>query len=155
MVRHLGSDRYELIHDQLAKQVNEKLIIARKDLKFKQIREHLCTVAMIYSDTSIILDPAIMARMYFMRERINPTFSEKLILLHSCIAQKGPAWFWFRKSERNEYLSALCAAISHQSIRLSAIRVMGYTRYKEVVTKLIELINGSDEVICTVVEAMV
>ncbi len=154
MIRHLGSGRYELIHDKLAEQVYKNLIVARKELEFKLIREHISAVANIYPITGVILNTTVMARIYLSRNQINPTFSEKLILLHSCIAQKGPAWFWFRNSNNSEYLSILYAGLSNPSIQLDTIRILSYTGDKNVVQELLKLNRDSEEVLCAVIEAL-
>jgi HEAT repeat protein len=154
IIRHLGSGGYELIHEDLAKQVNEKLITARKGLDFKKLRENLCAVATIYSNMNLILDPSVMSKIYLDRERIKPNFDEKLILLHSCIAQQGPAWFWFKDSKSDEYLPILYAGLSHPSISMDVIKLLGFTGDEKVVEKLIELIKDSDAVTCTAIEAL-
>jgi len=154
MIRHLGSGKYELIHDQLAEQVYENLIVARKELEFKLIREHISAVANIYPIAGVILDTLIMAKIYSDRNRINPTFSEKSILLHSCIAKKGPAWFWFRNSDSAEYQSILYAGLSHPLIRMDTIKILSYTKDESIVPELLKLGKESEEILCTVIETL-
>ncbi|MGB9598053.1 MAG: HEAT repeat domain-containing protein, partial [Candidatus Poribacteria bacterium] len=154
MIRHLGSGRYELIHDKLAEQVYKNLIVARKELEFKLIKEHISAVANIYQLTSIILNTSVMARIYLDRNRINPNFSEKMILLHSCIAQKGPAWFWFKNSYSSEYLPIFYAGLSNPLIQLDVIKILGYAKDEKVVPELLKLSKDSEEILCTVIETL-
>ncbi|MFC1712874.1 HEAT repeat domain-containing protein [Candidatus Poribacteria bacterium] len=96
MIRHLGDGQYEIIHDHLAKLVDEKLIASEEERELRQLRDHLATAARIYSSTRILLESAFMAKLYQNRERLTPSSGEKITLLHSCFAGRGPMWYWLQ-----------------------------------------------------------
>jgi HEAT repeat protein len=154
IIRHLGSGRYELMNKHITKQIIDRLILSRKEIEFKKLRENLCSIASIYSNTGILLDPVMMVRLYSDRELVKPDFKEKIILLHSCIALRGPAWFWFRDSDSNEYISVLCSGLSNSSISLNVIKLLGYTRDERMLVKLTEFLNSPNEISCLAVEAL-
>lgn len=154
IINHCGSDSYKLIDDKLAKKINDKLMATKQGLEFRELCESLYTIAKIYSKMNIILDPLIMSKIYQNREKINPNIDEKVILLHSCIAQQGPAWFWFKNSNSNEYIPVLYSGLLHSSISLNVVKLLGFIKEEEVVDKLVGLIGNTDKITCSVIESL-
>ncbi len=139
MIRRLGGGQYEIIHDHLAKLVDENLITKEKDRDLKQFREHLAATAATYASTGLLLEPVVMLRLYQYREQINPSTPEKEILLRSCLAGRGPAWYWLTGSSKAECIPVLCSAMSRSDSRLSAVRALGHMGSRELIPKLLEM----------------
>ena len=99
LIRHLGNDNYEIIHDFLASKVEE--IIKVEERPLRSARDILRTKALHYQylPTPSLLLPNEMALLYSMRLSISPTIQEKELLIFSYLAGNGPALSWFREDK--------------------------------------------------------
>jgi len=146
MVRHLGGGQYEVIHDQLAKLVDEKLIAAGTEREFRQLREHLAAAAATYANTGVPLDSAIMIRLYQYREQISTSPTEKVLLLHSCFAGRGPAWYWLKEGLPAESFSGLRKMLKEEdrSVRSMAAKALAKLVTHENIPELMEMLRDED-----------
>jgi hypothetical protein len=125
MVRHLGADQYEVIHDYFAQLIDSELVSSKERL-FKQLKELLASKAAAYAVTKTPLSNNEMLQLYLVKERLLPNQSEQVLLLQSCLGEFGPAWYWFPRDSMAEYISILKNAVSHpyDKIRLNALNFL-------------------------------
>lgn len=111
MIRPLGGGRYEIIHDYFAQLVDSGLV-SLEERRVKQLRELLTLKAAAYLATGIPLSTSEMAQLFLVRDTITLRQPEEILLLHSCLAGFGPAWYWFHAKERQECVSLLRQALA-------------------------------------------
>ncbi len=125
LVRPLGHDQYELVHDHLAWLVSQE-IVDPNERRTKQLRELLGLKASAYIASSIPLHPIDMAELYTVRERISPDENELRLLLHSSLVGRGPAYYWLRQIPLDGLLTLLQDGLHRPlpQLRWQALRLM-------------------------------
>ncbi|HUT18963.1 MAG TPA: HEAT repeat domain-containing protein [Anaerolineae bacterium] len=143
MIRHLGGGQYEIIHDHLAKLVSQAVGSAERELK--EVRELLHLRARSYSAKHVPLQSADMARFYAIRDRIAPDNDETRMLLHSCLLNQGPAWFWLRDPAQERVLALLRDALSRPiaSLRRAAAQTLAQVAGREAIPDLRTMLKDS------------
>lgn len=111
MIRPFGEGRYEIIHDYFAQLVDSELV-SPEERRVKQLKELLALKAATYPATGISLSTSEMAQLFLARETITPRQPEETLLLHSCLAGFGPAWYWFQTKDSQECVSILRQALA-------------------------------------------
>ncbi len=99
LIRHLGNDNYEIIHDYLASRVEE--MIKDEERPLRSARDILRTKAQHYRFMPVpsLIETNEMVLLYSMRDSINPDIQEKELLMFSYLAGNGPVWWWFREDK--------------------------------------------------------
>ncbi len=159
MVRRLGNGLYEVIHDYLAQLVDHEIV--DEERRVKGLRELLGLKARTYTTYNIALTPAEMAQLYAVRQQITPAEDEQRLLLHSCLMEHGPAWFWFQKLPKIAFRPLLRDALNRPValLRKNAAALVfeimreGMTRNRvqtirwEVLSDLRELLHDEDDTV--------
>ncbi|HEX7575662.1 MAG TPA: ATP-binding protein [Candidatus Methanoperedens sp.] len=97
LIRHLGNDNYEIIHDFLASGVEG--IIKNDERPLRSAISTLRTKAINYEHIPSLLDTTEMMSLYSLKEAIHPSIQEKELLMYSYLAGNGPTWWWFREDK--------------------------------------------------------
>jgi hypothetical protein len=97
LIRHLGNDYYEIIHDFLATGVEE--MIKNDERPLRSAISTLRTKALNYEHIPSLLDTTEMMSLYSLKEAIHPSIQEKELLMYTYLAGNGPAWWWFREDK--------------------------------------------------------
>jgi hypothetical protein len=97
LIRHLGNNYYEIIHDFLASSVEG--IIKDDERPLRSAISTLRTKALNYEHIPSFLDTTEMMSLYSLKEAIHPSIQEKELLMYTYLAGNGPAWWWFRKDK--------------------------------------------------------
>ncbi|NJD53561.1 MAG: HEAT repeat domain-containing protein [Candidatus Methanoperedens sp.] len=97
LIRHLGNDNYEIIHDYLASGVEEMIKDDEKPLR--SVISTLRTKTLSYQHIHSLLDVNELVSLYSLKESIHPSNQEKELLMYSYLARNGPAWWWFREDK--------------------------------------------------------
>ena len=100
--------KYEIIHDHFARLIEEQSGLGRKEQEFRNIRNQLRLSAINYAHTGSLLDKQEMVKLYLHRERVaSLTPGESRLLMFSCLAGNGPAWYWHNSMTLYDFKS-LC-----------------------------------------------
>lgn len=125
LIRHLGNNNYEIIHDYLASRVEE--MIKNEERPLRGARDILRTKAQHYRymPTPSLLEPNEVVLLYSMKESIKPDIQEKELLMFSYLAGNGPVWWWFKDDDESTYRNIFMKAhYSHFSkVRVAAVKV--------------------------------
>jgi hypothetical protein len=117
VIRPLG-DSYEIIHDYLAEMVEKELVVP-KEKPLRHALNSLESKSSSYETFWNLLTPMEMIVLYVSREVIENTVKQDMkkrqLLLHSCLAGQGPAWWWFRKLEKSIYLPHIVDGLKSQA----------------------------------------
>ena len=97
LIRHLGNNYYEIIHDFLASGVEG--MIKDDERPLRSARSTLRTKTLNYEHIPSLLDSTEMMVLYSLKEAIHPSIQEKELLMYSYLAGNGPVWWWFRNDE--------------------------------------------------------
>jgi len=145
MIRHLGSGQYEIVHDHLAQLVDRE-IVSNEERQLKELREFLDLKARAYTASYSPLQPADMARLYAVRQHITPTDDQLRLLLHSCLLEQGPAWFWLRDAQATRYLPLLRDALSCPIplLRRNTTPIIAQVAGREAIPNLRELLKDEN-----------
>jgi HEAT repeat protein len=111
MIRHLGGGEYEIIHDHLAHLVDQE-IIGAGERELKELREFMDLRGRAYRRHPALLQTPDMARLYATREKISPNDDQMRLLLHSSLAEQGPAWYWLKDALRAKIILWLRDALT-------------------------------------------
>jgi HEAT repeat protein len=146
MVRHLGGGEYEIVHDHLASLVDREIVSAQ-ERELKELQEFLELRARAYARHPVLLQPVDMARLYEVRERISPNDEQMRLLLHSCLAEQGPAWFWLRDAPKARVVSLLRDALVRpiSSLRRNAASALAQVAGPDAIPDLRKMLQGGDE----------
>lgn len=145
MIRPLGGNEYEIIHDYFAQLVINKLV-SPQELETKQLQELLAVKSATYPATQSILSPAELSRLYILRQQVRIDKAEE-IMLHSGLAESGPVWFFFRNSSQEMLLPMIVRAMSHShhKVRLNSFRLLARMSVQEALPRVRELLQASHE----------
>lgn len=144
MIRHLGGERYEIVHDHLALLVSRE-ILGPEERQLKELREFLSLKARAYLTSHIPLQSSDMAQLYAAREKISPNDDEMRLLLHSCLLERGSAWFWLRGSGSTSahfLQEALTSPIG--ALRLTAVPYLAGCMGRQAVPDLQRILKDGD-----------
>ncbi len=124
LIRHLGNDNYEIIHDYLASRV--EIMIKDQERLLRSARDILRTKAQHYRFMPIpsLLETNEMVLLYSMKESINPDAQEKELFMFSYLAGNGPIWWWFR--EKKEVIRTIiekALSSSFPNVRKAAVEI--------------------------------
>jgi hypothetical protein len=97
LIRHLGNDNYEIIHDFLASGVEKMIKDDEKPLR--SVISTLRTKTLSYQHIHSLLDVHELVSLYSLKESIHPSNQEMELLIYSYLAGNGPAWWWFREDK--------------------------------------------------------
>jgi HEAT repeat protein len=144
MIRHLGGGRYEIVHDYLALLVDQEIV--NEERRLKRLRELFDLKARAYVTNHVPLQAAEMAELYAIREQILPNDDQMRLLLHSCLLDRGPAWFWLRGARRARYLPLLGDALASpiRSLRLNAVSIIVQVAGQGAIPDLWEMLKDDD-----------
>jgi len=144
MVRSLGGGHYEIVHDYLARLVADSM--EAKERGLKEVRETLELRARSHAATGVPLQPVDMARTYMIRDQIRPDHGQIRMLLHSCLASQGPAWFWLQRVDDPEWAILLREALAHPMsvVRKEVIRIVARMRVQDAFPDLMKLMKDED-----------
>ncbi|MCK4811834.1 MAG: HEAT repeat domain-containing protein, partial [Methanosarcinales archaeon] len=129
MVRSLGGNGYEIIHDHFGEMVSKELM-QPIDREVKTVLEQLEHAADAFSHRGVIIDSLLMIQAYLLRENLlNYIHSNENVwkaLLAAQFSENGPTWFWLKIIDTNELLSAVFELCEHRDakIRASAMRTI-------------------------------
>jgi HEAT repeat protein/DNA-binding MarR family transcriptional regulator len=145
MIRRLGGDKCEIIHDYLALLVDQE-VVSEEQRRLKRLRELLATKAISYDRIKTPLHPTEMAQLYLYRDRITPGGAELKLLLHSCLLEQGPAWYWFQGSDKSVYLPIIREGLEGPSIglRKAAIFLTAHVARQEASSDLLGMLHDSN-----------
>lgn len=99
LIRHLGNNNYEIIHDFLALRVEEMITDEERPLRGARDILRIKAQHYRYMPTPSLLEPNEMVLLYSMKESIAPDINEKELLIFSYLSGNGPIWWWFRNDE--------------------------------------------------------
>ncbi|MEA1865173.1 MAG: HEAT repeat domain-containing protein, partial [Euryarchaeota archaeon] len=123
MVRSLGGNEYEIIHDYFGEMVSKELM-EPMDKELKTVLEQLEHAADAYSRRGVIIDSLLMIQAYSLREYLlNYIHSNKTMWEALLVAQfngNGPAWFWLKIIDTNELLSVVFELCAHRDAKIRA-----------------------------------
>jgi len=124
MARSAGEDEFEIIHDYLARFVDEELELA-EDRTVKFLHELLEFYQQIFTaHKAPIMLPPFLANLYRNRERIKISEEKRPLILCTCLLKEvGLGWYWLKDIEKSRMLEMLKMHISHdkKDIRYEAI----------------------------------
>ncbi|MHA1879364.1 MAG: HEAT repeat domain-containing protein [Candidatus Heimdallarchaeota archaeon] len=144
LIRQLqGGEQYELIHDCLAKEVEEQLV-SEEEKQLQAVKAVLETKARNYEKIGSLLTPNEMMLLYKRREEVKLTTEEKELMLASCLAEQGPAWWFFRKERKEELTKMLIKAVKQRKSRKKAITFIANIRTKEALPTLQKAIENEN-----------
>ncbi|UCH96316.1 MAG: HEAT repeat domain-containing protein [Candidatus Aminicenantes bacterium] len=114
MARAAGEDEFEIIHDYLARLVDEELELA-EDRTVKFLHELLESYRLIYAaHKAPIMSPPFLANLYRYRVKIKIGEEKYLLILCTCLTKKvGLGWYWLKDIEKPQMLEMLKTHISH------------------------------------------
>jgi len=146
MVRHLGGGEYEIVHDHLASLVDREIVSA-PERELKELQELLELRARAYARHAVLLQAVDMARLYGLREQISPNDDQMRLLLHSCLSEQGPAWFWLRGAPKARVVSLLRDALDRPSslLRRNAASALAQVAGQDAIPDLREMLKNGEE----------
>lgn len=141
LVRPLLGDQYEVIHPYLARLVDQQL--GEEEREMKRLRERLFLKSREFSSTKDFLSVTDLARLYCIRDRITPDKQEARLLMHCCLAEIGPGWYWFRNYTAEECLPFVTEALSHpyERLRKNATEMIAVLKGKDALPELKKMLN--------------
>lgn len=145
LIRHLGMDNYEIIHDFLASKVEE--MIKDEERPLRGARQILQTKAQNYPymPTPSLLEPHEMVLLYSMKESIKPTPPEKELLMFSYLAGKGAVWWWL-KEDKNILQTIIKKALSSifPNVRAAAVAAYGELGTRDDLSTIVGMLKDHD-----------
>ncbi len=145
MIRRLGGEQYEIIHDHLALLVDQEIVDA-SERQIKEIRELLALKAKAFAVYRTLLQPEEMVQLYAVREHIQPTNEQMRVLYYSCLHDQGPAWFWLRNAPEDRHEHSLRDALGSPTVnvRRRAIMLLAELSIQGFISDLREMLKDSD-----------
>jgi hypothetical protein len=129
MARAAGEDEFEIIHDYLARVVDEELV-EEEDRTVKFLQEQLESYQQNYKVNKIpIMSHIFLANLYRNRIKIKICEEKYPLILCTCLLEKnGLGWYWLKDIEKSRMLEMLKKHISHgkEDIRKEAFN--GFVR---------------------------
>jgi HEAT repeat protein len=129
MARATGEDEFEIIHDYLARLVDEELVL-EEDRSVKFLHEQLEPYQQIYAaHKAPIMSPPFLANLYRNRVKIKIDEEKYPLILCTCLLKEnGLGWYWLKDIERSQMLEMLKTHISHGKEDIIEEAVNGFVR---------------------------
>jgi HEAT repeat protein len=114
MARAAGEGEFEIIHDYLARVVDEELV-QEEDRTVKFLQEQLEFYQQNYTaHKAPIISPPFLANLYRNRKRIKINEEKYPLILCTCLnGEIGLGWYWLKDIERSQMLEMLKRHMSH------------------------------------------
>jgi HEAT repeat protein len=149
MVRCVGDNDFELIHDYLGKIIDQELV-EEKDRKLKFISEQLDFYQQGYKvNQTLISEPRFMSTLYKNRKAIKVSEEMYPLLLASSLwEENGSCWYFLRDIEKPKLLSLLKEQMDHP---LKQVSITASNMFIDIITHdeiqvLIELFKGASDI---------
>lgn len=146
LIRHLGNNNYEIIHDFLASKVEEMIMDEERPLRGARDILRIKSQHYRYMSTPSLLEPNEMIILYSHKESILPNTLEKELLMFSYLAGKGPVWFWFNENEDFIYRDIIKKALfsDNSEVRAGASIVFQHLATNNDLSFIRKMLNNSD-----------
>jgi len=144
LIRPLEDNCYEIIHDFLAQLVVDELV-GPEERQLRLLLDRLALKARAYASTGELCEAYDMACLYQVRDQIAPHGSERALLLQSCLAGVGPAWYWFKDSKAGDILAVTREAVWHpyETLAVNALNLSLQEESNEVVPMLKDILKDT------------
>jgi HEAT repeat protein len=148
MVRIVGNNEFEMIHDHLSEIVNEELV-SEEDRTIKFLEEQLDAFYQNYKmyGTPIISSP-FLAKLYRYRRQIKISEEKHpLILCTAFLRDRGLGWYWLKGLNSKKLNEVIGEHVSHEmeEVRNQAKIAFLKTAQPEDKGKIVEMLRDEDE----------
>ena len=120
IIRELGNDDYEIIHDYLATIIDKQLITNHEEREIKYLQEQLQSYIIQFSKhgTPITSLPFLAALYRFRKSIVIGEEHYPVLFITSIMGSKGLGWYWLKDLGKDKILRLVEANFARESVEL-------------------------------------